>query len=372
MEVENTANALMAIYRKAKDATNVQRVAKEYGAFYMRLAQKTNSSLAIGWLMPVVALYEKERLDDEADEVRLYMEDRGSTVAGEMRQIGMEIRIEKAVVDAQLDELLAPDDLFLALFRASYSMVPKPDDMRKQLERYANECPIVSSIPRIMSGSKGMPVAKIGPAEDDQEGRLVEECAREIHMNALFFESAWVKAKEKFCFTAEELIEVLKPSILFEAHRKDFFEQGFAAFEAGDYVKSIHVLVPQVENMMRMLLKVLRVPTTKSVRNNPDITELKNLSEALNHRRVKETLEEGLWLFLKVLYTDKRGYNLRNEVAHGIASLQAFNKLVAGQVIQSIILLSALRPAMCYMSAEESNTVYSEQAGDLDPKCQPQ
>jgi len=43
------------------------------------------------------------------------------------------------------------------------------------------------------------------------------------------------------------------------------FEEGFAAYANGDFVKAIHVLIPQVENSLRELLKMLDLPTTKTM-----------------------------------------------------------------------------------------------------------
>jgi lysyl-tRNA synthetase class 1 len=366
MEVESAVHALESIYRKEKDEQNRQRIAKIYGAFYLRMAETARSTLAIGWLMPVVKLYMDVNLIEEADEVLLYMENRGSTAANEMGVISVEMSDEeaaKAEADANvaIDGWLATNDLFFAIFRASYSLLPDPDDIRKMLAQTAIDCPLMSSIPRSLIGSQGMPVATIGALEDDQEGRLVEMYVQLLQMNAPVLDRIWVKAKEKFNFTVEQLAEALRPSLLFESDRRDFFIQGFSAFDVADYSKSIHILIPQVENMMRKFLRVLGAPTIKLVRDKPGIVELKNLSDALSNHRVKDALEERLLLFLKVLYNDRRGYNLRNEVAHGIASFETFNRFVAAQVIQSIFLLSALRSEMCYIPADERRAMHSEQ-----------
>ena len=146
MEVESAVHALESIYRKEKDEQNLQRIAKIYGAFYLRMAETARSTLAIGWLMPVVKLYMDVNLIEEADEVLLYMENRGSTAANEMGVISVEMSDEeaaKAEADANvaIDGWLATNDLFFAIFRASYSLLPDPDDIRKMLAQTAIDCP---------------------------------------------------------------------------------------------------------------------------------------------------------------------------------------------------------------------------------------
>ncbi|MGA2575093.1 MAG: DUF4209 domain-containing protein [Bryobacteraceae bacterium] len=78
------------------------------------------------------------------------------------------------------------------------------------------------------------------------------------------------------------------------------------------------------------------------------------MNDALHESRVREALNAKLWSFLKVPYTDKRGINLRNLVAHGIAPVEAFSQINAGLVVQSIVLLSAIRPEALHIPEDEA------------------
>jgi lysyl-tRNA synthetase class 1 len=98
----------------------------------------------------------------------------------------------------------------------------------------------------------------------------------------------------------------------------------------------------QVENSLRELLKLLGVSETKT--DDKGAFEFKNMNNVLHASRVREALDEKLWSFLKALYTDKRGIDLRNLVAHGIARVEAFKQINAGLVVQSIVLLSGANP----------------------------
>ena len=85
--------------------------------------------------------------------------------------------------------------------------------------------------------------------------------------------------------------------------------------------------------------------------------------DCLNEKGVREALEDKLWYFLKALYVDNRGLNLRNVMSHGIAEYEAFNKLNAALVVQSVVLLSIVRPSAVTLAKEET-----EQAGDEAPE----
>ncbi|MFZ0321026.1 MAG: DUF4209 domain-containing protein, partial [Candidatus Sulfotelmatobacter sp.] len=56
-------------------------------------------------------------------------------------------------------------------------------------------------------------------------------------------------------------------------------------------------------------------------------------------------LTEDLWRYLEVVYIDKRGLNLRNDLAHGLLSPSAFNRYVADRVFHTLLAISLLRAA---------------------------
>ena len=108
-------------------------------------------------------------------------------------------------------------------------------------------------------------------------------------------------------------------------------------------MKAIHVLVPQVEHILRNFLGSLGIPTLKTVRNHPGIMDAKSMNEVLGDERMREVLTENLWRYLSVVYIDKRGVNLRNDLAHGLLSSAIFNKGVADRVFHTLLALSLMR-----------------------------
>jgi lysyl-tRNA synthetase class 1 len=85
------------------------------------------------------------------------------------------------------------------------------------------------------------------------------------------------------------------------------------------------------------------IPPQKSVPRHPGITDVKNMNDALGDPRVQAVLTENVWMYLTVLYIDRRGMNLRNDLAHGLVSVRAFNQSVADRVFHSLLVLSLLR-----------------------------
>ena len=216
-------------------------------------------------------------------------------------------------------------------------------------------------MPTEIIGHMGLPVGMIGTYDEDEEGHIVMRVAEQMNLNAMVFLSGIEDWKRKFELGGLPDTPNIFDCPLIPADRVSLYREGMSAFDAEDYVKCIHVLVPQVENSLRELLKLLEVSETKT--DDEGSVELKNMNDVLHEPRVREALDEKLWTFLKVLYADKRGINLRNFVAHGIAPVEAFNRINAGLVVQSVVLLSAIRPEAVHIPEDEAPEGSAEDLG---------
>jgi hypothetical protein len=337
---EIASSRLSKVYRARGNRDNLVRVVRTAGEVYFQMAESANSSLAIGWLQPVIEKYQQEGLKADAERLRVYTEKRARAVKDDMKHQSYELSIDRQEVEDYLNTLIQGDNAHAALFRVVQRTLPVISETRRRMKEAAETFIAHRLIPTVLVGEHGFPVAALGSYEEDQDGRLIYDLANELVMMPFFFWRGYQKVKEKFGVSTDELVRSIGDSLLFKPDRLEFFVKGFAAYEAEDYIAAIHILVPQVENLLRGLLELLDVPITKTV---DGFTELKNLNEVLQDDRLKESIDEQWWLVFKAVFSDHRGLNLRNEMAHGIASIDAFNNVTAGLVLQSVVLLSAVR-----------------------------
>lgn len=89
----------------------------------------------------------------------------------------------------------------------------------------------------------------------------------------------------------------------------------FAGYD-NDFVTALHILIPQLEHLIRFHLKQNGVKTT-----NLDINGIENengLSTLAELPEVKNIFGEDLTFEIRALFCDSFGPNLRNELAHGL------------------------------------------------------
>ena len=190
--------------------------------------------------------------------------------------------------------------------------------------------------------SSGRPKAHIGSTEDDAEGHLYYQLTQIMTFSDPFLYLVLERVREQFAPSAEDLTSFLYECPVFLESRKGILQQGLAAYLEHDFVKSIHILVPQLEEVLRNLLAMIGVPTVKNVPRHPGITDVKSMNNVLEEERIREILPEDVWRYLTLLYIDRRGVNLRNDLAHGLIVLEGFNEYSSNRVLHSLLALTPI------------------------------
>ncbi len=337
------AERLARHYKKQGDTANVERVLKTYGEAFRTLAAGANPMLAMAWLQPVIERYEQEGMKDEAEQLRLMQIEKGKNIDSDMKHYSVEAKTTKQDYDDLVKKLLVKNDLGATLGNIARYFIPSVDRAKKTVEELKTVAPLMSMMPITMVDNTGRALAKIGTDDDGSEGRIFQHLAQTMGFYQPFLSYVIETIATEFQPTADDILAVLYQSPLFLESRRSILRDGLSAYLSKDHLKGIHVLVPQIEEMLRTLLALMGIPPQKSVPRHPGITDVKNMNDALGDPRVQQVLTENVWMYLTVLYIDRRGMNLRNDLSHGLVPAEGFNQPIADRVLHSLLVLSLLR-----------------------------
>lgn len=92
-----------------------------------------------------------------------------------------------------------------------------------------------------------------------------------------------------------------------------------------DFSTAIHLLSPQVENIVRQLFKKQGITTTTI--DTQGVENEIGLSSLLDKEKAKEVLGDDLWFELQAVFTNSLSSNLRNTVAHGLLNDESSNSV---------------------------------------------
>lgn len=334
------AERLSKHYKKAEET---RRLVHTYGSAFETMAGSASPMLALAWLQPVIERYQQIGLKSEAERLANFAAEKGKRIRDDLKTYAVEIPIEREIVEKATDDLLAGSELDLKLYRIGLNLTPMASQVKNSLEFARENTPLLTLFSQEIVTTDGYTTARIGSIDDDIEGRLQRETADHIGLLQLFLSHVLSELKLRDTPTADQIVDVLYQCPLFSERRRSLIQEGVEAYLGADWVKAIHVLVPQMEEVLRSLLAEIGVPIGKPVKNNPGVTDLKNMGDVLSDERIKVVLGEDRWRYLSVLYIDRRGINLRNQLAHGLLTHESFNSYVADQVFHSFLSVCTLR-----------------------------
>lgn len=125
-------------------------------------------------------------------------------------------------------------------------------------------------------------------------------------------------AKERFEFNEETLGFMMEPNLFIPPDRKESFMKGLIAGFNLDLPLAMSILMPQVENSIRRIAEMCGA----NVYNvEPDDSEkVVPLDRLFINDYLSEKMEEDLLFNLRLFYTSRFGFGMRNEVSHGLKS----------------------------------------------------
>ncbi len=336
------AERLEKHYKKVGKPEEAKRVISTYGASFEAIAKKADPLLAMSWLQDVHEAYRERGMKEEALKVQAQAKEKGKNAIGSMKQIVTKIEISKEEMEKILADFTS-GDLNSSLEKVAIQLVPQANQVRSGLDAMKKDFPLQALIGVTTIGD-GQIISKSGSVKDDPEGRLRLEFSQRISMYTPLLSAAIDKIREKFKPSSEDILNYLYQSPLFDPERRDLLDEGILAYFSEDYVKAIHVLVPQVEHILRRILSLLGQPTNKPAKTRGTMQE-QNLNDVLANQEVMKFIPEDLRLYFLVTLADQRGLNIRHRVSHGLMKKSHFDRRVTELLLNCLFLLAGFKKA---------------------------
>lgn len=219
----------------------------------------------------------------------------------------------------------------LAAFASIYQAT-SVDKLRSIAIDILRSHPLLSLFPATVVSKDGRVVAKRPAISFDEQGSQEAEKAIWAEMIKLYNIEIGLAVQAMIWPALETLLlehRLLEPDLIVVAEHSPVVPNGreklvgkglFAGFER-DFVTATHLLVPQIEHMVRWHLKMRSVKTT--ILNTNGVENEMGLSSLLDLADVNDILGKDLAFELRALFTDPFGPNLRNECAHGLLEYDA-------------------------------------------------
>lgn len=177
------------------------------------------------------------------------------------------------------------------------------------------ETTIINDEGRIMDVVPAAGLAK----DKDPTAILEREGARYYSMIAGGFIQPYLcLCQKKVQFTEDNLSFLIEDNLFVPENRKTTFLKGLVAGFNLDLSTAMHLLMPQIENVLRCLAQECGAVVYKTYQNG--VEECLSLESILKKPKFVDCLDETFLFNLKLFYTSEHGFGMRNIIGHGLKS----------------------------------------------------
>lgn len=207
---------------------------------------------------------------------------------------------------------------------------PDVKGLRDTVERMSRDHPLLSWISMNVIDENGRVVGSrgslfSGTPEEIEEAKIAEmhKWARyEQDALAIVVNAARLELRLEHRFELNDLLNIAAHNPFIPPNRELIYARGFQFGFQGDFLEAMHLLIPQVENSLRYLLKSQGVITTSL--SSEGIQEEQDINTLLAKSELVEILGEDLVFDLAGTLISRFGSNFRNLMAHGLLNQRVF------------------------------------------------
>lgn len=333
---EEAAKHLATYYLKRNRIEDVRRVLQKVEAAYNLLIDTSPAMQSSGWLEELHSLYLQFGQRDLSDKMLVRLRAIGPKVADSLQTIEFKKSFKKEKIDKYIAAMFSGtfDEI---LIRIANAHLPRKDVAKEQLIKVSKENHFRFLVRTAVQDQKGRIVASIGPISHDMEGQLIKHISDSISFGTPFLHLCFKELRSRFELTPQFFFDFINRGKMIEESHYAIVLRGLEAYLSEQYLEAIHILIPQVEDALRNMYESLGGAVLKPHKEGK--FQLKLLEEILREPLMIETLTEDLSIYFRILFTDSRGWNMRNNVCHGLYPIGAFNSQSADRLIHALFCL---------------------------------
>jgi Domain of unknown function (DUF4209) len=274
------------------------------------------------------------RVTERITVLRARLSDSGEKAMGEMGQIVTPgIDISQIVENAR--KSVAGKSAMQALFAFSnLHNGAKVDELRNSVLERMKQFPLQSLFGATVMSADGRVIAKRpamglgGELTESDEISIRAEMIRDygIFVNIEVQGQIWPALETMILehrLRETDFVELASQSPIIPKERARLFGKALFLGYERDFVAALHILIPQIEHMVRVHLKQAGAQTTNLDKDG--IENENGLSTLMDLPEVAAVFGKDLSFEIRTLFCDAFGSNLRNDLAHGLLDEDAFH-----------------------------------------------
>ncbi len=226
--------------------------------------------------------------------------------------------------------------------------LPQRAALKKMLDEISSIYPIPFLSPYGLPSGNAMPITKSSSKDEIKDEFLIFYSSRLLPLLEVSQYLAFTMDELRRLFTKERIIEYFEKSLVFENENNNYLKRAISSYFDEDYLLSSHLFIPLIEERIRELALVCGGEIWKP--NTSKRSDYWPLGRLLNDTKVISfflQIDNDILFYFKLMLTEKRGFNLRNDFAHGIGKRKFFLRYPSDSLFHILIYLTLVTEREC-------------------------
>ena len=284
------------------------------------------------------AIKESERLLQEIGQLDLYYDK-------SWIKPSFVIKTEKDIIDDYLEAIFGRDHkskLEIIMCKIANYHLPKKAALKKHLGYALSKHPEKFSSPKTIFSEHLMPIARFHSIESGNDSHLMLHASLCFQFVECGVFLPYTTDKLRKQFSKEKITEYFENSLVFKNENNDYLKRAISAYFDEDYLVSSHLFIPLIESKIRELVRICGGKITQ--RNKKlNGSDYRALGRLLSNIEIKKILDVNTLFYLRLVLTEKLGWNLRNDLAHGLEEKKFSLRETSDRLFHILILLSLVK-----------------------------
>jgi hypothetical protein len=316
-------------FRYAKMKEDENRCRAEGAECLVKLAESNAASpmLASHWLSVAISEYQGvSGKRERRTELRHKLIDVQAGISEEMRTFSQEMDLSE-IAETTREEMKNRSLITKLGIFASLSKSPEPRQLRDAAIEQIREYPLSSLFSTSYHDHEGKVIYRssgAGGHSDQTDDAIQSRIAQNEGIRRNFVSSGSIEVARRaitmgHLLTEDDLLIICQNSPFIPDRHQFTYVRGFAKFFQGDMISALYILVPQLENSLRYVLKNNGHDVTKI--NSSDMTqEDRTISSLYEQMRseMENIMGEAIVADIERVFLHKVGPSVRHQVAHGL------------------------------------------------------
>lgn len=343
--LDSQCDILADYYNRNQQKEEVRRVLKVSEEAHKKTFGQIVPMQKMGILDSLHRKYIYYGLKDEADSLLTEIQSASKQTASTLHPHQYEFTIPQEVFD-EADMLFgakAESDKKRWHNFACY-FIPRKEQEEKSLSQNAKQFPLRYLGSTNLMDVKGRPQSVIGSYENDPEGNLIMHITDKMNLGTHFLGIAIKKMHEIGLLATERMMtDIIEPCPLFEKTSFSIIKQALDFLFEDKPILFCHLIVPQIEAAIRNLVELSHISVIKQQKHVEKGFQMLLLDELLRKEPVEHAFTPDGAMYLRLVLTDQRSLNIRNNICHGLLPPDSFHSGVATRLLHVLVMIGLVR-----------------------------